>query len=209
MNRALASTVLAAGLFASGLAHGAPGEVAPPYVRIHSFTHGGTGCPAGSVGANITSDRRILTVLFDQFVASAGPGLSIADTRKQCTLNVELEFPQGYSFSIATVDYRGFATLDSSVWGRQRSTYYFSGSPLSAALETVLHGGYNGDYFRRDTLGLDAVVWSPCGAVAPLNIKASVEVNNTARRTASGSMTVDTADLKVEQRYGLQWRQCH
>jgi len=180
----------------------------PPFVRIRNFTYGGTGCPGGTVGWNITSDGKILTVLYDQFSASAGPGISISETRRQCTLNVDLEYPQGWSYSLFTADYRGRAKLDAGVIGTQESSYYFSGSPLTVKLGTRIVGPTNQDYFRRDTLGIEATVWSPCGSIVPVNIRASVDVDNRSVRANSGLLTVDSSDFKVTQIYGVQWKKC-
>jgi hypothetical protein len=202
--------ILAAGLAGTGVTRTAHAQDSPSYARIRSFTHGGSGCPERSVGANITADGRILTVLYDKYVATVGPAVAVAEKRKNCTLTVEMEFPQGFSFSVADVDFRGFADLGAGLVGTQRASYYFAGFRPGREPEfrTVLRGPYNDNYSRRDSLGLLAAVWSPCGAIAPLVIRTSVDINNQRNLTGTGLMSVDTTDLTVRQIYHLRWRRC-
>ena len=117
---ALASTVSGAAL--------APRD-APPAgsVTISGLTYGGTGCPSGSVASAINSDKTIMTLIFDQYVAATGPGIKITDSRKNCQLNLNLKYPGGFQYSILSADYRGYAALDKGVSGTQKNTYYFSG----------------------------------------------------------------------------------
>jgi len=203
MKKVMVLAALAVGLCGLGASRTAAAQDPPSNtVSIHGFTFGGNGCPDRSVGANITSDAKTLTLVFDKFVANGGG--SGADAHKDCTVIVDLNFPQGWSFSIATADYAGFAHLDASVRGTQRSRYWFFGA--MPKFESTLVGPFHDDYFRRDTLGLEAVVWSACGAIEPLHIKSSVDI---LPPTASGStMSVTSTDLRVKQIFGLQWRKC-
>lgn len=177
-------------------------------VTIAGIVEAGTGCPPGSVASNVANDRQAFTLLFSQFVASIGPGIPISEARKNCTMNIDLKFPSGWTYTIFTVDYRGFAQLDDKVTGAQTSQYYFQGQPQTATLRTNLVGPRAEDYTIRDTLGLNAVVWSPCGAVRALNINAAVNVNNQNNLTGRGLMTLDTVDGAVVHTYGLIWRRC-
>lgn len=68
-----------------------------------------------------------MTLIFDQYVASMGTGVPITENRKNCQLNINLQYPGGFQYSIFSADYRGFAELDAGVNGTQQSTYYFSG----------------------------------------------------------------------------------
>jgi hypothetical protein len=193
---------LAAGLAGIGITGSSHAQDTPPYARVRSFTHGGSGCPERSVAASITADGSILS--FDRFVASAGPSVEVVEKRKFCALTVELDFPEGFSFSVADVDFRGFADLGAGIVGTQRASYYFSGSPPGEEPEfrTVLRGPYNATYSHRDALGPHTAVWSPCGAIAPLVIRTSVDIDNQRNLTGTGRMTVS------EQTYRLMWRRC-
>lgn len=181
---------------------------APDYVRVRSIVYAGTGCPAGSVAENVSPDKTALTLLFDSYVAEVGPGVPLNQKRKNCSINIDLQFPQGWSFTVATFDYRGYTSLQRNVKGLQKSIYYFQGQGQQASLETPMRGPIDRDYQIRDTLGLVAEVWSPCGASRSLNIKSEVRLDNSAAPRASGLMTVDSIDSTFTTIYGLKWKRC-
>jgi uncharacterized protein DUF4360 len=183
--------------------------VAPDQVRIRSLSWAGTGCPAGTVAENLASDYQAFTLLFDAYEAELGPGLPLSRSRRNCQILVDLEFPQGWSYSVFDVDYRGFVNVGRGVSGVQQSAYYFQGEIQTARLQTTLRGPRVGDYQIRDSLPLDAVVWSPCGANRALIINSAIRlVNSSGNYNAQGLMTTDSIDGKVIHIYGLQWRRC-
>lgn len=200
--------LVGAPLFLS-LAASAQADV-PDYVRVRNIHYAGTGCPAGSVAENISPDRQAFTVSFDQYIAAIGPGVAITEKRKNCQLTVDLDFPPGWSFTIFSVDYRGYVSLERNVQGSQQSKYYFQGQAATGTLVSQFNGPIDDDYQIRDELGLSAQVWSPCGAQRALNINSIVLLNNARNRNGSGLMTLDSIDgqLRLVHRYGLQWRRC-
>jgi hypothetical protein len=100
----------------------------PNDVFIKSFTYAGSGCPAGSVANATDAAKDVLTLIYDQYVAQIGPGTMPTDHRKNCQINLDVHYPQGWQFSVFSVDYRGFEALDAHVTGHQLATYYFSGN---------------------------------------------------------------------------------
>jgi hypothetical protein len=182
----------------------------PPFARFRSLSWAGSGCPAGTVAANLAPDLTAFTLLFDSYVAEIGPGLPLSLSRKNCQILIDLDFPQGWSYSIFDVDYRGFVNIPGGMSGIQQSNYNFQGQIYTARLATTLRGPNNGDYQIRDSLGLDALVWSPCGAQRALIINSSIRlVNNSGNFNAQGVITTDSINGKVTHIYGLQWRRCN
>lgn len=181
---------------------------APSYVRVRSINYAGSGCPAGSVAQNVSPDKQAFTLLFDSYIAEAGQGVSAREKRKNCQVNLDLDFPQGWSFTVFTVDYRGYVSLDNKVTGIQKSSYYFQGQGRTASLQTTMKGPYDNDYQIRDTLGLNAMVWSPCGASRSLNINTQVRVDNSRNRRGYGLMTLDSLDGQLQHIYGIKWKRC-
>lgn len=180
----------------------------PEYVRVRHISYAGSGCPNGSVAENLSQDGKAFTLLFDSYVAEIGPGIPLAEGRKNCAINVDLDFPAGWSFSILDVDYRGYAHVERGATAEQKTSYYFQGDLKTASLLTQMRGPVTKDYQIRDTLGLDAVVWSPCGATRSLNM--NTQVRNTAQnRLARALITIDSIDGQLTHIYGLQWRRCH
>jgi Domain of unknown function (DUF4360) len=172
-------------------------------VRIRNISWAGSGCPAGAVAVGLAPDFSASTLSFNSFVAEIGPGVSPSSSRRNCQILVDLDFPQGWSYSLADVDCRGSANLDPGVSGVQESVYSFQGGSHTGRLQTTLNGPRVGDYQIRDTLGLEALVWSPCGDQRALNINSSVRLeNHSGNPNARGMMSA------VEHMYSLQWRRC-
>ncbi len=181
----------------------------PNEVYVRNIVHAGTGCPSGTVAGDISADAKAFTLLFDEYVAEAGPGIDRREARKFCQLTVNLRVPQGWSYTLFKVDYAGFADLDRGTYGIQTSEYYFQGSSgrsNRAKFSTRLRGGFSGDYDASDDLGLEGLVWSPCGVNRALNIKTSVFVR--ARGSRSALMTLDSVDGELVHLYGIKWRRC-
>ena len=180
----------------------------PEWVRIEGYTYAGTGCPAGSVSDNLSIDGQALTLLFDSFVASVGPGVPFSEKRKNCAVTVKLRFPQGWSYSLYTVDYRGYVDLQQGTNGAQTVRYWFSGDGRTGQATTPFYGPRTGDYTIRDRMFFNQNIWSPCGAQRDLVINSAVKVDNSRAPFASAMLTEDAQDHSVKQIYGIQWQRC-
>jgi uncharacterized protein DUF4360 len=110
----------------------------PNQVTFETISYAGSGCPAGSVSNVASTDKTLLTSIFDQFIAAVGPGITITGSRKNCQMTLKIHYPGGFQFSIFSADYRGFAQLDPGVNGVQKSTYYFSGSQSEVSVPSSI-----------------------------------------------------------------------
>ncbi|OAL57312.1 hypothetical protein IQ07DRAFT_607431 [Pyrenochaeta sp. DS3sAY3a] len=182
---------------------------APPagQVKIRGVSYGGTGCPQGTMSSQISADRSVVTLIFDSYIASIGPGIAVTEQRKNCQLNVDIEYPGGFQYSILSADYRGYAAIQKGVTGTLKSTYYFSGQTAQSSTEYSFVGPVNGDYLKHDEADSTSVVWSPCGATGMLNINSQVRL--TGSGTATGLLTTDSTDLKFTQVVYVQWQKCN
>src|SRR5207248_2686336 len=113
---ALAAVVLAASAL-----------LAPPPdpMTIDVLSAAGTGCDANTSAVGMSIDNTAFTVVFSNF-AVLGHG---QEAKKDCTITLRVNHPDGFTFGIAQVDYRGFAHLESGAHGFQDSTYHFTGLP--------------------------------------------------------------------------------
>jgi len=179
----------------------------PSKVTIQSISYGGTGCPQGSVGSFISADRLTFTLIFDAFVASLGPGIPVSSNRINCQLNINLQYPSGFQYSVLGTDFRGYTYLDAGVTGVQSANYYFSGSSAQAATTSTFKGPLDTDYLISDKIPFTSTIWSPCGASLPLNVNSQVRLTST-KSGASGLMTQDSIDGKVTFVVGVQWQAC-
>ena len=177
-------------------------------VQITGIAFAGSGCPAGSVSGQLSTDLTTITLLYASFVAQAGKGLTAADYRKNCQLNVKLKYPQGWQFSIFKADYRGYAQIPKGDTGTCKATYYFSGDSKQITSTLTLKGPFDDNYLKTDQFGVESTVWSPCGVEGLLNINSEVRLSP-ADSTRSALLTVDSTDLKFTQIHYLQWQKCN
>jgi hypothetical protein len=199
-------------LFATTLATTIPvgsGSGATPNkneVYINSLTVNGSGCPAGSVASAISEDLSTFTLLFSNFIATSGPDVTAPNNRRNCQVNIDIRYPQGWSYSVASIDYRGYVAVPEGVTAVQRANYYFSGSVAQTSAETRWAGPVYEDYLVRNEIGISKLVWSRCGRIERGNVNAQVRLEG--NLTQSAQITVDSIDGTVQQIYGLKWKQC-
>lgn len=194
-------------LLAAESSYGQFGAV-PEYVQVRNISYAGSGCPAGTVSQNIAPDLKAFSLLFDSYVASVGPTESFANKRRNCQVNVDFAFPNGWSYALVTFDYRGFVDVEPGILATQQASYYFQGYQQTARFRTVMQGPISRDYQARDALDLTASVWSPCGEFRSLNINTEVRLDNTRNRNGRGLITVDSIDGNIAHTYGVVWRRC-
>ncbi|KAH6842288.1 hypothetical protein B0I37DRAFT_381588 [Chaetomium sp. MPI-CAGE-AT-0009] len=194
----------------SGLAAVSPAIADGPSgheVEIVWLAFAGTGCPAGSVSGQLSSDLTTITVLYSKFVAQAGNNISPYDCRKNCQLNVKLKYPSGRQFSVFKADYRGYAQIPEGNTGTCKATYYFSGDSLQISSAMTIRGPYDDNYIKTDEFGTGSTVWSPCGVEGLLNINTEVRLSPIGS-VKPALMTVDSTDLRFQQVHYLQWQEC-
>ncbi len=127
-----AGTVLA--LIASSLIAASPASAGniledPPADKmvIDLVAMAGSGCRPGSADVAVSPDNTAFTAIYSDYLAQAGPGIASTEGRKNCQLNVLVHVPQGFSFAITKVDYRGYGLLQTGAVASQRANYYFQG----------------------------------------------------------------------------------
>ena len=124
----------------------------PSTTYIKSLTYGGTGCPQGTVAGALAPDLKSFTLIFDSFIASSGPGSKPKDLYKSCQINVNMVYPPGFTYSIVSLDYRGYASLPAGVTATQEAYYYFAGQTAQTKSSSTFKGPYDSDYHTRDEI---------------------------------------------------------
>lgn len=178
----------------------------PTKVYIESITYGGTGCPQGTVSKTISEDRTVFTLIFDAYVASYGPSVPVTENRKSCQLNVNLKVPMGWSYSVGTVDYRGYAQLPSGSKANLTAPVSLISQGKATVFSKSITGPVNGDSDLRLDVAADTIQWSSCTTPAPLTINTDIAIVSDGAGT--GKLTNSTTDGKVKFSFGLAWRPC-
>lgn len=164
--------------------------------------YGGNGCPAGSASVTLSPDQKSLTLIFDQFLVEANRQRRV--DRKSCNIAIPVHVPQGLSVSIIEADYRGYVSLPVGAQARFSAEYFFAGL-RGPRVDQVFNGYHDKDYLVNNRIGVQALVWSPCGEDVNLRVNSSMTVRTT---TGDALATVDTADFKAGIVYQIQWRRC-
>ena len=167
--------------------------------------YGGNGCPANSASVTLSPDAKSLSIIFDQFIVEAG-GMFRSTERKTCNIAIPVHVPQGMSVSVIDVDYRGYVALPAGAQARLTAEYFLAGY-LGPRFDKQFIGKTDTDYQFSNAIGVQAQVWSPCGADTILRVNAAMLVR-TNRYNDEALATVDSADFKAGMLYKLQWKRC-
>ncbi|MHC0430781.1 DUF4360 domain-containing protein [Streptomyces sp. O3] len=208
---------VAIGLFAATLApHSASAQDAsritdPPAdkIVIEIATVNGSGCPEGTAAVAVSEDNTAFTVTYSQYLARAGGASDPIDFRKNCQLNLVVYVPHGFTYAIASADYRGFASLQPGAKSQQKASYYFQGSPDTASATHPFSGPYNDNWQATDETDWGQLVWAPCGVQRNFNINTELRVDTgTSDPARTSFMTMDSTDGDINTVYRLAWKEC-
>ncbi|WP_255949285.1 DUF4360 domain-containing protein [Streptomyces odontomachi] len=192
-----------------GIAQAQAAETTVPSQRIEMSinTVNGSGCPAGTAAVAASADNTAFTVTYSDYLAQAGGGTSATESRKNCQLSLNVSVPQGFTYAIASADYRGYAYLGSGASLVQKASYYFMGSSETSSSTHQINGPLDDNWHTNDSTNYADLVWAPCGVTRNFNI-------NTELRVSAGSSgetsfaTMDSTDGSVSTTYQLSWMEC-
>ncbi|WP_428983223.1 DUF4360 domain-containing protein [Phytohabitans maris] len=176
-------------------------------VVIDLIAMAGSGCRPGTADVAVSPDNTAFTVIYSDYLAQAGPGIPVADGRKNCQINVLVHVPQGFTFAIAKVDHRGYALLESGASAIQRANYYFQGMSQGSFTTHPLSAPLDDNWIATDEVEVAALVWRPCGELRNLNINTELRVNR-GSSTGTSFVTMDSTDGDIETVYHFKWQRC-
>ncbi|MFD9338285.1 DUF4360 domain-containing protein [Streptomyces sp. NPDC060028] len=204
---AVTGTLLSLGLAPSA---GATTPSAPSdQVTVDVASINGSGCRPGSATVAVSPDNSAFTVTYSEYVAAAGGGAPAVEGRKNCLLSLLVHVPQGYTYAVAQVDYRGFGSLQDGAIGTQKASYYFQGMSQTAYRTHKFNGELDDNWQATDTTGVEALVFAPCGAQRNFNINTELRAEVGASDPAKTSyMALDSTDGSINSVYHFSWKRC-
>ncbi|WP_338672040.1 DUF4360 domain-containing protein [Streptomyces sp. SCSIO 30461] len=218
MPRALRTGAAVTAVLASTLVAGNAGAasassssiVAPPdKIVIEIATVNGSGCKEGTAAVAVSPDNTAFTVTYSDYLAKVGGNADPTDFRKNCQLNLIVYVPSGFTYAVASADYRGYASLQPGASAIQKASYYFQGSPDTAARNHAFAGPYDDNWQATDTTEWGQLVWAPCGVKRNFNINTELRVSaGTSSPSAVSFMTMDSTDGEINTVYQLAWKEC-
>jgi hypothetical protein len=200
----LASSVLVgSAASARGIMDNPPSD----HIVIDLVAMAGSGCRPGTADVAVSPDNKAFTAIYSEYLAQAGPGIPAAEGRKNCQLNVLVHVPQGFTFAIAKVDYRGYGSLAAGSTAVQRANYYFQGMTQSTFVNHPLAAPLDDNWIASDEVPVAAMVWHPCGELRNLNINTELRVTKGPSSNTS-FVTMDSTDGSIQTTYHFAWRTC-
>jgi hypothetical protein len=189
----------------------AAAQTSPEGVAIRSISYAGSGCPAGSVTQWVSRDAGTLMLMFLNYAIDAiGPGIPLSYLRRNCQVAVDLAYPDGWSYALAGLTYRGFdADFDAGVALSLVSRSYFQRTPATTVFTAAVYGPLRSS---ADIVAAgDGVLnWSPCHLTPALNVNQSMLMSTSNRRAARGSFSqhLETGPMYGEVVHELVWKRC-
>lgn len=194
----------------------------PAGIKIQNMQVFGSGCPAGSYSANISPDGQTFSLLLDNFVSEST--LQHPVSRLLCELKVNFFVPRGWTFTIVSADYRGFAYAEPGSYVAHQALYSFDGSkPRNekpgyqngrsyAFRSQEFHGPYNDVYYIHHDLDHRLAPWAPCNNSESQTLFLTTFLmarNLNLSSDIRSQIALDSIDGQVQsQRYKLIWKTC-
>ncbi|PJE95249.1 DUF4360 domain-containing protein [Streptomyces carminius] len=205
----------AAALFASALAGTSMGTepvstVPAEKIQIGVNTVNGSGCPAGTAAVAVSPDNTAFTVTYSNYLASVGVGSHPTDFRKNCQLNLGVKVPHGFTYAIASVNYRGYAYLEKGATALQKAQYFHQGSAETKSATHKIDGPYDNNWQHTDEAEVGEMVWAPCGVERNFNINSELRVDGGSSnlKETTSFVAMDSTDGAVSTVYHIAWKKC-
>ena len=167
---------------------------------IESLSYNGPSCPPGSAAYNISEIGDAFTILFDRFTVdgSATPS-RVANGR--CQIDARMKIPQGWTYGVQTMDFRGFLQLPDASTSLTQSAQVNLGGGSREISRWTISGPREEDFSYRFPQSGETL-WASCPGNAPMRIVSTLRVQG------SGFVTVDSVDGVVAITLPLLWKRC-
>lgn len=184
-------------------------EPPPEHMVIDVVSANGSGCPDGTAEVNVSPDNKAFTVAYSEFVAQVGPEAKPTDFRKQCQLSLNVQVPEGYTYAVASADYRGYARLEEGAKATETAYYYFQGESHTTRSRHEFQGFMDQDWQISDEVEIQSMSFLPCGEKRYLNVNTELRVmRGWSPPQTTSFITMDSSDGNLETIYRVSWMKC-
>jgi hypothetical protein len=213
---ALAAAAAVLGLAAAPAAASVPvndGSHFPPDLGIEIVSWNGSGCPKDTVAGRLSDDREAFTIAYSEYTVQTGGDSKPTDMLKSCQLGLKVSVPQGFTYAVTQVDYRGYAHLEKGASLVQKGGFHFQGSTDGGTVTNRLprRAGefYDDNWQHTQDIPVDQLVWRKCGEQPDLNINTELRVDRGSSNPKKVSLAaMDSFDGSIKQTYYLAWKKC-
>jgi hypothetical protein len=187
----------------------ASAETPADRITLDVVSVNGSGCPPGTAEVAVLSDNTGFRLTYRDFLARAGGGVAATEFRKNCQVNILVHIPQGFTFAVASADYRGRGRLEAGATGLQRTNYYFMGSSDNTYVDHSFAGPLFGTWSTTDATPVTELVYAPCGENRNLNINTELRVDEgTVNPGKTSSLSMRVSDGNIDTIVHFSWKQC-
>ena len=181
----------------------------PDGAYIEDVAHGGNGCPQGTVGTLLSTDKQKLSIFFDEYLADTADSRS-GRVRKSCNIGVSVHVPQGFTVALLKLDYRGFVEVPKGGSANLTADYFFAGRRAGDSFRKKW-GKRNRSVEQEINLSNSfyggTLIRSRCGESVIIRANTSIRAKDSNHGDAY--IQVDTIDASAAIVYQLQWKRCY
>lgn len=193
MKRVLTPLALAvSGFFFAGFASA--------QTAVPSFSFIGSGCPADEDSVDYHWEGSTLVINFASLTASKGPGVSLLESRKNCSLTMDLRVPKGLKYTLVSYSATGYESLGEGDTRNLNVSSFFQGSADQSSFVSEAEGPKEDEFRATGVASSQELLWSPCGAQRAQTINTAVRVNGKDRQAPAYAMV---ESLRLRFRLGL------
>jgi hypothetical protein len=172
-----------------------------PALRISDVSYGGSGCPQRS-GVSVNKIGNNVFSLDTSKMSATIDTSNLSEQRTFCQVNLKVQVPDGWSYSLDSVKATGYASLSNGASGSIGMQHYFMGEVRENRLTQTVNGPVRGGIYLHIPTSSSSKIWSPCGGERNLNVKFDINLfGNDARDR--GTITLDE-----EKVLGFSVRKC-
>jgi hypothetical protein len=114
-------------------------------------------------------------------------------------------YPQGWSWTVETVDMRGYARIPADCSARLGVNYFFSEQENYVSSHARFNGPVDNNYQLHTLSPIESFVWSNCSvARPPLNMNTQIIINC----TKDAIVRVDSQEGNFKMLLHLLWKKC-